>query len=299
MTEREFVAGIVLYNPEDNQFIDSIQRLIELEVSVVVFDNSNSDPVRLRNEGNIKSNHFDDVTYLSSTRGNIGLAKAYNKIVLEIRSRICSKGLFLFDQDTFINKEAIDILIETFRFLEKKEDFASVSGFPVRENGVPYRFHVFDKRQTKEDLIRVKQVPSSFSLINISSFDRIGLFNSDYFIDNIDIDYSIRCNKANLPVYIKKSAKFTHKVGIGDVVLFGKTWFPVADAYRHYYQTRNLILCSKYNKLSFISTLYITTERLIIILVIGIYTKEFKNRITYAIKGVLDGIKGVSGKLNG
>lgn len=291
----EFAAGIVLFNPKDYQFIDSIKKLRKLGISVIIFDNSNVNDLQSKNEKSISIESFTSVSYLSSD-GNIGLASAYNKIILEVKKSLITKGLFLFDQDTLINEKSVQILMNNFLSLEKKEIFGSVSGLPLRENGVPYRVQYWNKSEIVDNLVRVKQVPSSFSLININSFDKIGLFNEKYFIDNIDIDFSIRCNQAQLPVYLNTKAIFIHKVGIGDFSFFGKTLFPIPDAYRHYYQIRNLILCSRYNNIGIFRPIYLTIERLIIIFFIGIYKRDFIKRFNYALKGVIDGLKGVTGE---
>lgn len=294
---REFTGGIVLYNPDDNRFIESIDLLISLNIVVYVYDNSDSEIIRLQNKKLLNNYLPKDVVLVSSEKGNVGLAAAFNTIAEDVIKNLEYKGLFLFDQDTIINTEAINILINSFKILAREEDFGSISGMAVRSNGKPYRMHLVSNQKTNSNLISVKRVPSSFSLIPIKAFHKIGFFNEDYFIDQIDIDFATRCLKENLPVYIHKKATFVHSVGLGDVKIFNKTLFPIANEYRHYYQIRNMILCCKINSLGIKPILIGTARRIIIVFIIGLYAGSFRKRMFFLFKGIFHGIKGVKGKL--
>jgi len=293
-----YASGIVLYNPEDDQYIESIKILTLLGVTVFVFDNSELEKTRIENENKLKKFSSLKVIVILSLKENIGLAAAFNNIVKKTLENESFKGLFLFDQDSTVNATAIKKLCNSFEKLEAKGDFGSVSGMPVRDNGIPYRLRPVDKSMKNNQMLLVKRAASSFSLINVDAFRKIGMFNEKYFIDYIDIDFTTRCRKANLPIYVDRKAVFTHNVGVGDVKILGKTLFPIANEYRHYYQTRNLILWSKFNKLNHLSTLKAIIQRLIVILIISIYAGGFKNRMFYAFKGCSHGFKGVVGKLN-
>jgi rhamnosyltransferase len=183
--------------------------------------------------------------------------------------------------------------------LKLQKPFGIISALAMRKEGMPYRIRNRGVSSGKDsNLIEVDNVPSSFSLIPVTTFEKIGFFREDFFIDYIDMDFSLRCWKNNLPVYIARNATFTHDIGIGDVVIFKKRLFPYSDEYRHYYQVRNLILSFKFNNIGRFKTLIRVMERIVIVFVIGVYAGGFNKRMYFLFKGIYHGYAGVSGKLN-
>ena len=117
------VAGIVLYNPENENHIDSIRVLVDQGIKVVIFDNSSEIEVRNVNLQKINSQFLNSVSYLSDHIGNIGLAKAFNKLVKSTISDINLEGIFLFDQDSEVKKDTLNEVIKSYAFLKKQEFF--------------------------------------------------------------------------------------------------------------------------------------------------------------------------------
>ena len=295
-----FYAGIILYNPEDKMYLKSIKVLLSLGLKVVIFDNSTSAKHFSTNEKLIFDAFGKDVILLKSEKGNIGLGYPFNQIVnISINEGNC-KGIYFFDQDSEVNSEAVINLGKSFDKLTLQKPFGIIAALAMRKEGMPYRIRNRGVSSGKEDsnLIEVDNVPSSFSLIPVTTFEKIGFFREDFFIDYLDLDFSLRCWKNNLSVYIAKNATFTHNIGIGDVVIFKNFLFPYSDEYRHYYQVRNLILSFKFNNIGSFKTLISVMQRIIIVLLIGVYAGGFSNRMYFLFKGIYHGYRGVSGKLN-
>lgn len=293
----KFASVIVLYNPENDMYIKSLKILNKLNIKLYVFDNSDKVHVRKKNKLNIEMN-FDKVTFYSENNGNVGISKAYNIVVSNILKKDDLNGLFLFDQDSQIEKKSLQRLIKNFKFLSDKEQFGSISGFPIRNSNEPYGLYKFGTQNyERTGIISVSRVPSSYSLIPITTFKRIGLFNENYFIDHIDIDFCLRCSINKLGVYVDKYAPFIHNVGEGDLNLFGLIKIPVCSPYRHYYQVRNQILCYKQYKTSLLKLILNLTRRFVLIFIISLFKFNFVHRIKFSILGVLDGLNNVKGKL--
>jgi len=293
-----FFAGIILYNPQNELFVESVKLLVDFGITVIIYDNSTIDSFIINNEKRINETFGEKVVLLKSKSGNAGLGLPFNEIVKKAIATHNCKGIFFFDQDSEVNHKALISLTSSFHEIEKRQNFGIIAGCPIRRNGNPYRLR---KRNglfsSKSNLIPVDQVPSSFSLIPISTFNKIGFFHEDFFIDHIDMDFSMRCWDNNLAIYVDKNAKFIHEVGVGDVIFLKKRLFPISDAYRHYYQIRNLILSLKRNNKKGWFFLKEILIRIVVVFVISIYAGNFFERLKYLIKGMRDGFKGVSGKL--
>nr|WP_319512544.1 hypothetical protein [uncultured Draconibacterium sp.] len=295
----EFAACIVLYNPDWKHLISAISELLKLGIPTFIFDNTEDADQRKEIKAALQNSFKQNIHLFSSPEGNIGLAAAYNFVAKKVVQTGIYQGLFLFDQDSIINKNAIESIVKSYsELLASNAPIGTISGYPIRKNGVPYRIrHLSGKniRNNQDSLLQVKSVPSSYSLIPTLTFKQIGYFEEDFFIDCIDGNYSLRCRKEGLPVYIDKNGKFTHDVGIGDVIIFGKHLFPIANDYRYYYQIRNIILSKKRNDEKYLKDILL---RFVIVLITAIYTIKPFPKIKYFIKGVLHGIANKSGSLN-
>lgn len=294
-----FYAGFILFNPKDNLYLKSIQILLAKEVKIIVFDNSTSNEYLEANEKLLFNTFGNDIILLKSEKGNVGLGYPFNQIVqVSIKRRNC-KGIYFFDQDSEVNREAVINLENSFEKLnQQKNSFGIVAAMAMRKEGMPYRIRQREiSTQIANNLIAVDQVPSSFSLIPISTFEKIGFFQEDFFIDHIDMDFSMRCWKNNLSVYIDSSARFVHEIGIGDVVIFNKYLFPYSDEYRHYYQVRNHILSLIRSNASFLIIIKEVFIRILIVTIISIYVGNVYKRLKYLFKGIYDGFNNISGQL--
>jgi rhamnosyltransferase len=288
-------AGIVLYNPKDELYINIIQTLTDDNIISIIFDNSPSKSSRLQHIKAIKN--IQKTIFLSSETGNIGLSAAYNCIIDEVLKNKDAEGIFIFDQDTKINSNAVKKILSTYWSLQNT-NIGTISGYAIRENGIPYRIRPKKRRKNDGVLKRVKRVPSSFTFYPISTIKRIGYFQSDFFIDHIDIDYSLRCLKNNLEVYIDTESKYIHRVGNGDVIFFNKHLFPISDPYRHYYQIRNLILSYIRNKEKTTLIIKEIVTKILVVFVIGLYAGSFIERFKYLFLGIIHGILNKGGELN-
>lgn len=165
-----------------------------------------------------------------------------------------------------------------------------LAGFPLRKNGEPYRVRKL-KTASFNHLVKVYQIPSSYSLIPMRTFRKIGNFEKD------DNNYSLRFVQNNLNIFIDVRAKFIHDIGLGDVMFFNKFLFPYSTPDRHYYQTRNLILSYKRYNLGDFKLIKKLGIRCIIIGYIGITKGNLFKRLNYMFRGIRDGINNKGGKL--
>ena len=291
----KFYALIVLYNPEDKSYIKNIQSLLQVNIKVIIYDNSTSLEIIEDNQQNIAKIEGDTYFYHNNAN-NLGLSYAFNDAINKLDFLKNQDGIFIFDQDSIITIESISFLINSFKKLINETNFGILAGYPLRKNGEPYRVRKLDMK-CPNHLMQVYQIPSSYSLIPMKTFRTIGNFEKDFFIDQIDNNYSLRCVKNNLNIYIDTRAKFIHDIGLGDVMFFNKFLFPYSTPDRHYYQTRNLILSYKRYKIGNIKLAKKLVTRCVIIGYIGIAKGNLFNRLYYMFRGIKDGLSNKGGKL--
>jgi len=293
-----FYALIVLYNPKDSLFIENVRKLLLNDVSVIIYDNSTSFETIEKNNFAIKS-ISSEILFFHNNALNMGLSYAFNDAITRLGDLRDEDGLFLFDQDSQINIKSIKFLIESFLILLNNSDFGMLAGMPIRKDGNPYRMRPTDNYvSNNSNLVEVYQIPSSYSVIPIGTFRKVGNFEQDFFIDQIDNNFSLRCYKSGLKIFIDKRATFVHDIGLGDVKIFNKFLFPYSTPDRHYYQTRNLILSYKRYKVGNFKLFKKVFLRVIIVIYIGLVKGHFFSRIKFAIRGIKDGLHNIGGKIS-
>jgi|GEM_PF-2440602 len=293
-----FYAGIVLYHPDGQHYIESIFVLLSCGINVILFDNSEDRDTKDNNKNIIIRTFGDQLRCLEASEGNIGLAAAFNRIVHEVSNDRLAKGLFFFDQDTDVNVDALEYLLDSFFQLQMHGRLGVLSGYAMRENGIAYRIRPRSSYVSPSpSLIATDVTSSSFSVIPIETLLAVGRFQDDFFIDYIDGDFCNRCWQQNLPVFVDKRATFWHRVGLGDVYFGNKPLFPIATPFRHYYQMRNMILSHTRANVSPFTIVKDIVLRITVVFVIGIYTCSLFQRLKFTVRGIIDGIQGKGGRL--
>ena len=61
------------------------------------------------------------------------------------------------------------------------------------------------------------------------------------FIDYVDTEWSLRCKKENIPIYVNSKAILQHSIGTNNFKFFSMTFF-IHSSTRIYFQFRNCII---------------------------------------------------------
>ncbi len=290
-----FFGLIVLYNPEGDLFIENIQKLIKLGISVIIYDNSTSLTTIERNEKKLKRLPAG-ITFFHNRGANLGLSSAFFETVEKlIGSESSTSGIFFFDQDSVITEPTILRLMQSFNKMIVKDDFGMVCGIPVKDDNTNYRIRYVNNSTIEDEFIEVSRVPISFALIPLRTFGVVGNFEKDFFIDYIDNNFCFRCRANGLKIFVDREAPFLHEVGLGNISFLNMT-FPYSTADRHYYQIRNRILSSKNLQGSKILLIKELIFRIGVIAIIGLKKGDFFERMKYVRRGLWDGKRSVVGK---
>ena len=206
----------VLYNTDLNLFNKSIASLESripdnLDVTFFIYNNSSED---IKESIKIKGT----LEYLYNGQ-NIGLAKAQNVIIKE---NLHTFDYFLTsDQDSIYSLNYLEIGIDFMNnnphcgcvvpiwrnILLKKDKFETQL---ILLNG---NLKLVNPVDVKEDFFPVTHAICSGSIIRAEMFNKIGLFNEDFFIDWIDNEWMWRGYRFGLNAICNKNLQIDHQWG--------------------------------------------------------------------------------------
>lgn len=292
-----FISIIVTYHFDQSHVKNMILELSNADLGVIVFDNS---PLQ-----NFEGPDHSALSlglqggYVLGDGVNYGLATAFNKSIEFARVQFDDiEGFLFFDQDSTITTSKVSALISEYSVLKNKKIPVGVLGaYPFNPaKSVPYDILKKNNSYTPDGFINVEQVISSFSLVPVSTFDKIGLFDERLFIDMVDTEFCFRCARNGLLNLVVKDIFFDHCVGEKTGSLLGVKNFAISSPIRNYYQARNIILVAKTHKLWWFCISWLIKRYLQVVLS-SFYSGSFMLRQGYFFKGVVDGLKGKGGML--
>lgn len=204
---------IVTYNPNLSELLKNIELILPQVDKLVIFDNASVNRKELLNL------HYNDSIEWILSDVNVGLGSAFNKVIESNRSVF--DFLITFDQDTKIQNDLVENLLKLFESSE-----IGIVG-PTFE-----RFH-----ESKLPSCDVDVLIQSAAIFRMEIFDKIGGFNSSYFIDSVDFELCLRAKKAGYRV-IKSNLDFIdHNLGFKKRIM--SINFISHSAFRNFYIARN------------------------------------------------------------
>lgn len=170
---------------------------------------------------------------------NSGIAATLNAGVAVARQEFGAEAILTLDQDSDLGDEYVRSALNTLRAANQaglRVGMVSAANYggkahtpiqPSRDGFV----HAFDPMQ-------------SGLVIPVSTFDKIGYFDEELFIDGVDSEYTARAAAAGLAVLVGSGCKMTHSLGTREPASFfglTVTWlsYDYHSAARVYYITRN------------------------------------------------------------
>ncbi|MFR4967313.1 glycosyltransferase [Lactobacillus kalixensis] len=272
ITKKEIVAIVVLYNP-DSQVYKTIAGYKGLVNHVILVDNSSKNNQEL----------FKDLSYVKyiPLLDNLGIAYALNKGIKESYE----KYILTMDQDSNISVSLINSYLSFFNKWNRENIGALTCQYNTDRN----------PQEPTLGWEKVKLSMQSGTLFKRSTFQKIGYFNENLFLDVVDYEYFLRMNSAELQLVRINSAVLDHQPATTRMLKMGpiRLKYGVASPVRYYYQARNLFWTArKYNDV----TLYINL--LIKWLKILLLFDDKKKYFQYFSKGIKDAKNKRLGKYN-
>lgn len=237
---KTFGLIFVLYYPSE-EFLGNLAKARALCSNVVAVDNS-PEPSQGLHE---RLGEHD--LHVICNRNNGGLAGAYNRGAEVLLAWGCDV-IFLLDQDTDIDRSFFANMMDAAGGLDTNTFLIGPKIYEVKlkkcmpvfppEKRFPMPVRV-DERNA--GLIPTLCIISSGSAISAAAYRKLGAFREDYFIECVDIEYSLRASSRNVPVYM--NAAVTIHQTTGQIEQHGKLFTTNHAAWRRYYGARNAVHC--------------------------------------------------------
>ena len=282
LNPHKICSVIITYNP-DHLLLDIIN-IIENQVDKIIIIDNNSEGQGLEIISKIAENHK---LCLLRNKENGGIAKALNQGV-ELAKKMDYEWALTFDQDTKPFDNIIEIISEVYALYSDKQKIGAIGvNFSNFKSESYYPITGRNKYHERDYII------TSGCLLSVNAFYKIGGFREDFFIDNVDLEYSLRLKRYGKVSLITKKWGMSHKVGdprtkrcLGlNLVSSNHT------SLRRYYMARNHIILSK--DYFFINPYFIGKANFFflksLIQILLVETNK-KAKIIASLKGIIDGI---------
>jgi len=283
LNSKDVCAVVVLYNP-DYKAVVNLGATANIFNRVYVIDNSDAENSNLNSEC---FSSFNSIFYVQNN-ANYGIAKALNQGV-KLANKSGYLGVVLLDQDTELSDNALDELLSIYN---EKSEF-----LPTAIVGSNYKGSSLPISLDKEE--QVDTVITSGSLLSIDAYRAIGLFNEEYFIDGVDLEYCLRAKIKGFGVYQSTQVLMRHYIGAETKhKLLGLTFTARNHSpIRRYYLARNTVFLVRGFFWHF--PLYLTTSLINVLRIafyIMLFEKDKKKKLFNICLGLKHGFLGITGK---
>ncbi len=233
-------AVVIWFNPEKlENVISNVNSYASLMSKVYIIDNSDSDNSALASQ-------MKNAVYISLGK-NTGIANALN-VGCDSAIKDGFEWCMTMDQDS--EWEVSELKKYLAEIEANKNDFQNFS--PTLKFDSLYSFtqnlkNLFKKQNQKEffDFQFDDRWITSGSVMNLSVWEKLGKFNADLFIDEVDFDYCARFSSNGNKNRCCKNVFLNHKLGETKRNLFFN--YGVHSDFRLYYQIRNSFYMKKAN----------------------------------------------------
>ena len=224
------VAGIVVLYNFNKKVVENIRTYTKYCEIVYAIDNSDK-----KNNLLEELNKIENLEYISLGE-NKGIAKALN-VGIEKAKENGYKWALTMDQDSYFTENLLDKYEKIIK-IKNTDKIAIIS--PT---------YKYDKKklETFSGYKQVEYIMQSANLINIKIWEEIGKFKEEFFIDVVDYEYCLRCNKKEYKIIQSGEAVLEHSPAItkSKKILGKELKYGYCSKTRIYYQARNLLWTAK------------------------------------------------------
>jgi rhamnosyltransferase len=282
--ELKIACILVTYNPNITILKQAISSIIDQVDILIIVDNSTNN-IALRELVPIRVS-------ILKMNANIGIAAAQNNGIKFLISNGITHVLFL-DQDSIVPSNLVALLLSDLSFLQNAKNIHVGAIGPSITSRSNNRKYPVKSMSTFNDMniIEVKQLISSASLVPVENFTKVGLMDELLFIDTVDHEWCWRAAyKAQLRFFISENITLEHLVGDSTIDL-GFFKLIKCTPFRSYYVTRNTIILLFR---AYVPWKWKISSSVKMIARMVLFPVCYKPRYQYLIKitkGILDGFK--------
>lgn len=241
-------ASIAIYQPKLDIFSALLESLSP-QVDIIIFVCNSTVSPELK--ASIQKSCRTTATHFIPMEKNVGIS-AHNESISWAKENNFEYILFS-DQDSCPANDMVEKLLTADAHLrQQNKKIAAVGPRSVdgrtAESGHFLYFSGFAKKKcfchTEDTTCRTDSLMLSGMLIKLETFDKVGLFDSQFFMDNLDTEWGLRATDMGYLSYGVCDAKLTHHVGDFVINFLGKSFY-IHQPWRQYYIFRNRILLYK------------------------------------------------------
>ena len=140
---------------------------------------------------------------------------------------------------------------------------------------------------------------SSGSLISLEAFKHIGQLEENFFIDHVETEWCFRAINKGYKIFGCPEIIMDHLMGdeVSEYWFLGRKRMPYRSPRRHYYISRNSMLMQKRSYIPCTWKFWNIIKLIFTYVYFGFVAKESKTHRCFIRKGITDGLKGITGKL--
>jgi rhamnosyltransferase len=234
VTPQSVCAVVVTYHPSDAMIANLAEVRGQAQGLVVVDNHSNQEA-----QGKIREASRSIGFHLIENAQNLGIAEALNQGVKWVRGA-GYPWVILFDQDSRLTPQFVENMLESWEAHPQRDLVCSIH--PTYYD--PEVEVVKDTVQHRASDGGPITSMTSGALMPVWVFDKLGWFDSDFFIDEVDAEYCYRIRAAGYIIADSRKAVLLHCTGNPERFSFlGFTCRPTNhSATRRYYMSRNRIV---------------------------------------------------------
>ena len=300
-------AVLVTYNPNTAELCASVQAVIGQVSDIFIIDNASA---------NFSFDWFDKLEkqvntklHLLPQKENMGIGTGHN-IGIKHAIEQGSKFILLLDQDSQVERDMVTRLYFSYTELNKK-------GFQVAALGPQYRAannsllsqfvraglfrFIHCGCGDNASVVEADFLVSSGSLLPVAALEKVGLMDESLFIDHVDTEWCFRAKAKGLRIYGVCGAVMTHTLGdqLKEVWFLRKRTVPFHKPFRYYYMFRNSVLLYRRKYMPWNWKFADIARCLKMAVFFGLTAENRWACLRMMWLGVVDGLKGISGKRSG
>lgn len=300
---RGTVAAIaVSYQPNEHS-VTCLRTLSDKFACTVIVDNcsTNLDAAKLFHELASRPG-----VVLIKNHRNLGIAAALNQGI-EAARRMGYSWFYLSDQDSQLLTDPLDVIQAVYA--------AFVASTPANKLGLIGATFIRRESDTDDATPRVvtggldrycseMTVITSGTALPLSTFEKLGPFREDFFIDHVDHEYCLRARKAGLevlrsltPTLLQNLGNFTPYRGL--MSLFSRRGSYHYSPLRRYYYARNFVVLRREYRADFPNHIRkLGRDFFRECLRILKYESQRMQKFRMIVRGIIDARKGLMGDFN-
>lgn len=140
----------------------------------------------------------------------------------------------------------------------------------------------------------VDHVIASGCLMPAPALRQVGLLQEDYFIDWVDVEWCLRARDQGFKIYGVCAATLEHRLGDQVARVLGRE-VPLHAPWRHYYQSRNVVLMLRSTRANVPTKLHHAVQQLKRLVVFSVFVPGRGKYFKMWMKGLLHGMLGRRG----